>query len=167
MKILAIDPGNTQSAYCMIEDYKPKEFGKIDNLELKALLHRRTAYEHVDNCIIEMVASYGMAVGREVFETCVWIGRFTEASCAPVEYIYRIEEKLAICHDSKARDSNIRQALIDRFAKHDFKTGKGVKKNPDFFYGFAKDVWSAFCVGTVWLDKHYGRLAYGQKSETQ
>jgi hypothetical protein len=106
--------------------------------------------------VIEMVASYGMAVGKSVFETCVMIGRLTEAAKTigvPVDYIYRMEEKVTICHDSKAKDSNIRQALIDRFAQHDLKNGKGTKKDPDWFYGFAADTWSAYAVGTVWFDK--------------
>jgi hypothetical protein len=84
------------------------------------------------------------------------IGRLTEAAKytgREVDYIYRIEEKTTICHDSKAKDANIRQALIDRFAQHDFKNGKGTKKNPDWFYGFAKDVWQSYAVGVTWLDK--------------
>ena len=158
MRIFAIDPGCTESAYCVIEDYKPKEFGKIENEKLRELLHRRTAYEEFECVVIEMVASYGMAVGREVFETCVWIGRFTETSCARVEYVYRMEEKMTLCHDSRATDSTIRQALIDRFASHDLKNGKGTKSNPDFFYGFAKDVWAAYGVGCTWLDRRFSEV---------
>ena len=40
-----------------------------------------------------MIASYGMPVGKEVFDTCVWIGKFAEASGMKESYIYRKDEK--------------------------------------------------------------------------
>ncbi|MCI8362245.1 MAG: hypothetical protein HFJ41_03805 [Clostridia bacterium] len=68
-----------------------------------------------------------MAVGATVFDTCVWIGQFKQKAIEndiTVEYIYRKDEKMNICHSMKAKDSNIRQALIDRFGE------VGTKKNP-------------------------------------
>lgn len=158
--ILAFDPGNEQTAYCLIdrETRKPIEFGKVKNEDaLRYMYATNGAARRATAVIIEMVASYGMAVGASVFQTCVMIGRLTEAANnigVPVEYVYRMEEKMAICHDSKAKDANIRQALIDRFAQHDFKNGKGTKKDPDWFYGFAKDEWSAYAVGITFLEKN-------------
>ncbi len=144
--ILAIDPGNIESAYCIIEKetYKPIEFGKISNVQmLMKIIELR-----YDEIIIEMIASYGMAVGASVFDTCVWIGRFVQArTCPNFEYIYRKEEKMNLCYSMKAKDSNIRQALIDRFGD------VGTKKEPGWFYGFKKDIWSAYAVGVTWLDK--------------
>ena len=150
MKVLAIDPGNRQSAWCMIdgETLKPLSFGKEEN---QVVL---TAVQHLsyDSIVIERVASYGMAVGRDVFETCEWVGRFTQAASVPPDYVYRQEEKLHICGDSRAKDTNIRRALIDRFSQHDLKNGKGTKKNPDWFYGFSADVWQAYAVAVTYVE---------------
>lgn len=153
MRVLAIDPGNVESAYCFIDSdaLRPGEFGKVRNTEILSILNL-CAY---NVAAIERVASYGMAVGKDVFETCEWVGRFTQAVrtvWSPVEYIYRRDVKLHICGDSRANDANIRRALIDRFAKHDFKQGKGTKKNPDFFYGFHRDVWAAYAVGITYIE---------------
>lgn len=146
MKILAIDSGNIESGYCLIdsETYKPIEFGKIDNVQL---LMKVIELDY-DYLILEMIASYGMPVGASVFDTCVWIGRFIQArKCPDYDYIYRKEEKMNLCGSMKAKDSNIRQALIDRFGV------VGTKKNKGFFYGFKKDIWAAYAVGITWLDK--------------
>jgi hypothetical protein len=156
MKILAIDPGNIESGYAIIEmpNFKLIDFGKVKNEELLADIEDRFVYDTtIDAVAIEMVASYGMAVGKSVFDTCVWIGRFVQAlDGEPVNFVYRIDEKMCLCKDSRAKDSNIRQALIDRYAKHDFKNGKGVKKNPDTFYGVSKDVWQAIAVGVTYYE---------------
>lgn len=155
--ILSIDPGNELSAYCLIDkNLKPVKFGKVDNEYLLSIIHELIKAYDIDYYAIEMVASYGMAVGRTVFETCVWIGRFyqqiNEYSYKNPTFIYRKDEKLCLCGNMRAKDSNIRKALIDRFAKHDFVYGKGTKNDPDWFYGFRADIWQAYAVGITFRD---------------
>lgn len=162
MKILAIDPGNIESAYCLIdtETYRPLSFGKQDNNWLLGFMDTQGIL--FDKVVIEMIASYGMPVGKEVFDTCVWIGRFkqiAESQEIKVEYIYRKDEKMNLCYSMKAKDSNIRQALIDRFGP------VGTKKNPGWFYGFKKDIWAAYAVGITYLDLYLKTNTNGTRKE--
>ena len=155
MRLLAIDPGDRLAAYCLMdENYRPLCKDKVSNADMLKFITERCV--EINQIAVEMIASYGMAVGANVFETCVMIGRIEQLADMlgiPHDRVFRMEEKMFICHNSKAKDSNIQRALIDRFAQHDTERGKGTKKNPDWFYGFAKDMWAAFAVGTVWLDK--------------
>ncbi|MEG0365806.1 MAG: hypothetical protein RR585_03160 [Coprobacillus sp.] len=163
--IFAIDPGNEESAYVLLdENLKPISKGKVSNQELLDIINKlfymntvdgklQSSIEHV---AIEMVASYGMAVGKTVFETCVWIGRFYQAiyeqgNIKPI-FIYRKDEKMCLCGTMKAKDTNIVQALVDRFAPNTSNKGKGTKKEQGFFYGFKKDIWQAFSVGITYHD---------------
>ena len=110
MKVLALDPGDTYTGYCFIdqETLRPIRFGKEAN-HIVLLMVQLEAYDFL---VIERVASYGMAVGKHVFETCEWVGRFSQASTSPVGYIYRQDEKLHICHDSRAKDANISFIMV-------------------------------------------------------
>lgn len=159
MIVLAIDPGNVESAYCIInsETLTPLDFGKCDNQDILEEIIR--CFDG-DIVVVERIAPYGMAVGRDVYETAECWGRFiqkAEDTKKKTGFVYRKDEKLHICGDSRANDTNIRHALIDRFAKHDFKTGKGTKKNPDFFYGFKADIWAAYAVGITYIETKMGK----------
>lgn len=158
-QILAIDPGNTASAFVLLDpSCKPLQYGKIDNDKMLSVIESVIAINPLSavDVAIEMVASYGMAVGKTVFDTCVWIGRFEQAAryygANSVNKVYRADEKMNLCHSMKANDSTIRQALVDRFAPDTPNKGKGNKKNPGFFYGFRDDIWQAMAVGVTYLD---------------
>lgn len=143
MNILAIDPGPVQSAIVWLSSERRIIHAAIEkNDVVRCTLrggHTVYPYHHV---AIEMIASYGMPVGAEVFETCTWIGRFEEAfndRDLAARY-YRKDIKLHLCGSNRARDSNVRQALIDLLGP------AGVKKNPGPTYGIKKDMWAALGV---------------------
>lgn len=158
-KLIAIDPANVYSGYVIVEYDENFEItkildkGKVENDKIYDILAREHGYE----LAVEMIASYGMAVGATVFETCVTIGRFTQfaldiGKVKTVGRVYRKDEKLNICGTLKAKDANIMQALIDRYAYGVPNRGKGTKKNQGFFYGFSKDMWAAMAVAVTYLD---------------
>lgn len=151
--VLAIDPGPERSAYVLYDGERGvRDFQQMQNLELltylkieRHLLKLRLA--------IEGVQSFGMPVGREVFDTCIWIGRFIEAFGGSHTIVYRSDVKLHLCRSARAKDPMIRQALIDRFGPgRDKAVGK--KKTPGPLYGIASHCWSALAVAVYWHDTH-------------
>lgn len=139
MNIIAIDPGNIDSAYVVLGDNGIRVSGKIPNDELLAKVYSWNTKSA--KLYIEMIASYGMPVGKEVFDTCVFIGRLIEAyGPDKVELVYRTTVKLHHCGTMRAKDGNIIQALKDKYGD------KGTKKNPGYFYGTKADIWQAFAV---------------------
>ena len=160
-KILAIDPGNTKSGYVLAE-YDEHDItrvprvGKVENEEMMQIIAEDAESEKID-FVIEKIAGMGMAVGQEVFDTCIWTGRFwqlaAERGFRTMQYIYRREEKLCLCGSARAKDANIRQALADRYAPGKPNYGKGTKKSPGFFFGLSADMWAAMAVATTYYDK--------------
>lgn len=152
--ILALDAGTTQTGYCFVDEYsmKPLQFGKIDNNRIYDEIHRLANMSCERRLAIEQFAHYGSKnpVGATTIEAITWNGKFireAEQLGLSYEYVYRKEEKMLILGSMKGGDTEIRHALIQRFAKTE--NGKGTKDDPDYFYGFANDVWSAYCVALV------------------
>lgn len=157
MNITAIDPGSSESAMVTIDengDVKCAE--KMPNDEIVRRL--QDGFEtHI--VTVEMVASYGMAVGVEVFETVYWIGRFVEsAKNGNAEYVsrcYRSTVKMARCRDSKANDAAIRQSIIDEYGPTK-ELAIGTKAGPGPLYGIKADCWQALALALTVLELGVG-----------
>jgi hypothetical protein len=144
--LIAIDPGSEQSAMVILAtDGKPVEAHKAANHIILAALFLREQMGDMTPVHIEMIASYGMSVGKEVFDTCVWIGRFMQAAGAErCHQVFRRDIKLHHCHTARANDSAIRYAICDRFGGKDAAIGR--KKTPGPLYGIKGDCWAALAL---------------------
>ncbi len=113
---LAIDPGSEKSAWVVVDDLlTPVRWAWEDNRDLLDRFGGSFWFfegKYVE-LVIEDISHMGMAVGKDVFETLKWIGRFDFREQAKL--ITRKEVKLHICGSVRAKDSNVRQAVIDRY----------------------------------------------------
>jgi hypothetical protein len=142
--ILAIDPGTTHSAFVEYRAGEIIDHGWIPNAEMRQVLIGR----EYDRCAIEMIASYGMAVGASTFMTCLWIGRFTEVARVDPVLCYRKDIKLFLCGTMRAKDGNIRQALLDLVGP------QGTKPKPGPTFGIKTHIWAALAVAVFAAATH-------------
>lgn len=162
--VYAIDPGTEKSAFVLFDGTQILDHGILPNGEmLAALEHSRPPPPLVDpfsRLAVEMVASYGMPVGKELFDTCVWIGRFIQVwglrhldcdGSPAVDRVYRKDVKLHLCHTLRAGDPHVRQALIDRFGPGR-AAAIGHKSSPGPLHGIKSHEWAALAVAVTWWD---------------
>ncbi len=156
MIVLGLDPGTEQSALVAFNGESVRDHRTLPNRELLMLLREiREAEIHSGNAyvlVIEQIESFGMAVGKETFETVFWTGRFAEAWCPKrFERLPRRPIKIHLCQSARATDANIRQALIDRFGPTSEKA-IGRKASPGPLYGLRGHEVAALAVAVTWYD---------------
>lgn len=154
--ITALDPGNTQTAWVKVEypTLKVLDHGFQPNNEILGLLTAEGSDAMLNGetkpiVACEMVQSFGMPVGADVFETVLWIGRFEQKAfdlTLPFHRLFRKDIKLHLCGSTRAKDPNIRQALLDKLGP------QGTKKSPGPTYGLSKHLWSALAVAITFIE---------------
>lgn len=167
MRILAIDPGNIESAYVLLDaptglNQILLDKGKIDNRFLRDGKLKELLFLQPDEIAIEMIASYGMSVGQPLFDSCVWIGIFKNYienhSNIRVKLIFRKTIKMHHSHSVRAKDGDINTVLQ---AKYGFDN---TIKKPNKFYwnewveknkgakSMNGDIWAALALATYILE---------------
>jgi hypothetical protein len=144
--ILAIDPGTRQSGFVVFDGRRVVQAGILANDRmLEAVADGRWLDAAPDVLAIEKIEAMGMAVGAETFETVHWSGRFMQAWPDPdqVLRITRRQVKLGLCGSMRAKDPNIRAALIDMLGP------AGTKKQKGPTYGVSSHAWSALAVAVI------------------
>jgi hypothetical protein len=177
--VLAIDPGNIESGFVLFcsKKQEPVAFGKLQN---GLILQRIAEYRDnraMDVLVTEFLYARGMPASNESFQSQFWAGRFVQAWGGAWHPIDRAKVKLAICHASNAKDSNIRASLIERFGGEAIAIGgkkcpkcKGKgwfgkreiecpecrgriwKHPPGPLYKMADDAWQALAIAITFLE---------------
>lgn len=147
--ILGIDPGPVKSAYVLWDTVSEtiEDHGIIENDELLSAM--RNDRKHAEKVGIEVPRGFGMKAGNEIFDTCIWVGRFDAFRKYPL--IGRKEIVTHLCDRSTAGDKDVREALCYRYGGKD--KAIGVKKDQGPFYGIKGDEWAALAVCIVMADR--------------
>ena len=174
MIVLAIDPGNTETAWCQYNGITPLTFAKDAN---EAVLDKMKFLCGDQHLVIEYMQPRGMPTAKEEMDTQFWAGRFVQAAGLPWTPVLRREVKSHLCGSQRAKDANIRRALIDKFGGDDIAIGgkkcpkckgkgwagrgrptctecNGSKwlHPPGPLHGISSDVWSALAIAVTWWE---------------
>lgn len=164
--VFAVDPGYERSAWVLWDGTAILSRGRVSNAALlgKVATHwdepvHRHFYGNI-TLVVEQVESFGMAVGREVFETVWWAGRFHQAWTLRgfrAERLTRKAVKLHLCGTPRAKDTNIRAALMDKFGGKAAAVGSRLTPGP--LFGVKADEWAALAVAITWREGVWGTSA--------
>jgi hypothetical protein len=148
--VYAVDPGTTTSAL-VVYDLLARRIQAHRTDANAAVLDQLRADGSVGLgfLVVEQIEAMGMAVGAETFETVWWAGRFHQVWNGPAHRVTRRQVKLHLCGSMRAKDPNIRQAILDRFGG---SSAVGKKAAPGPLYGLKGHEFSALAVGLTFVD---------------
>lgn len=163
--VLAFDPGPKETGWLI------GEFGTTNDVIVHShdiaandslLLWSRCAsssgwsYVHI---VIEEFVCYGKPVGVDSIAMIHFMGRLHEvllrSTGVEAEYISHKDVGDHLCHSVKAKNSHIRQVLIDRYGPGKEKA-IGLKKRPGPLYGVHTHEWSALALAVTVADRVRG-----------
>ena len=149
MRILAIDPGNIQSAYVVWENGDFVEVssgnkGIIVNNDFCITLTNILEINEIDLVAIEFPQCYGMTVGKSVFDTCRWAGIFEYIATQKNVRVERYGRPTIKGHIGGRKDSEVNASLRIRHGE----AKKGCKLE-----GVKKDIWAALALAVA-LDEN-------------
>lgn len=155
MIVTAVDPGYQQSAILWLDLQQRvlTGFQTSSNEDIVATLENSLG---TDPLVIEQIESFGKPVGREVFDTVFWAGRFYQAwnghHIDRAVLLSRRTVKTHLCRSASANDAHVRQALLDRFGPGKARA-VGLKRTPGPLYGLSADGWAALALAVVWTER--------------
>jgi hypothetical protein len=140
--VIGIDPGPEKSAYVVWDGKEIISKDIISNDEILHIIVSKFYAPPGTLYAVEGVQSFGKVVGGDIFKTCIMIGRILEAAKISIRteadyLVYRPAIKGWLCGTVRAKDKDIRQALIDML-------GKEVTK------GVSSHIWSALAVAVYY-----------------
>lgn len=164
MRVLAIDPGTRESGVVLFDPQAQRverAYKAMTNPEVITYIEQNVIHNpHPVAIVCEWVEHYGKNIhaGKDVFETCRWIGRFeqqaTSLSDEPFHTLTRREVKLHLCGTMRAKDPNVRMAIVDRFGGKAEAIGKKANRGP--LYGVTSHAWAALGVALTYADQSLG-----------
>lgn len=120
--IIALDPGNTRTGWISLtEDDSVVGHMKVHGHGHTPNIHIRQAFAAFREChddktlLIECPRPAGQLMSAETMETLVEIGRFLQMWRGAWSFVFRVDVKKNLLGAAKGKDSQVTQALKDRF----------------------------------------------------
>lgn len=153
--IFAVDPGYRESAVVVYDGTRIHSHAIRENDKLLTFLSE-CGDGDVDNVLVleEMQIFSGHGVGKEVFDSVFWSGRFAQAWAGSFDRLLRSKVRGHL-GASKGGDAAVRQALIERFGPYK-EDAIGKKASPGPLFGIHSHEWSALAIAVTWYDLHSG-----------
>lgn len=155
-RVMGIDPGPTVSGWAVYDGTDPVVCGVDGNDDVVAMVKIAQARGPV-TLVIERVQNYGRNVGKSLFDTLYWSGRFAQAgydSGHVVQRLYFMDVRQHFVGKKLARERDVWLKLVERYGGAE--RAVGTRKAPGTIAHVKGHARSAFALALTWWDRTHG-----------